>query len=167
MALKIDCDLRKWGGKPHYRFEVDLLGRDDHGTWLAVRPPVPFEGPEYPGVYEHRFAILVPEDKWWLATFYADSPDLGFQIYVDIATPTTWTSETHFTAVDLDLDVVLRFDGTLFVDDEDEFEEHRVHYGYPADVIEMARRTTDEMLEAVRARHEPFGDVWRRWLEKV
>ena len=30
------------------------------------------------------------------------------------------------TAVDLDLDVIRRFDGSWFVDDEDEFAEHQV-----------------------------------------
>jgi protein associated with RNAse G/E len=40
------------------------------------------------------------------------------------------------TAVDLDLDVIRRHDGTVFVDDEDEFTEHRELYGYPVDVVE-------------------------------
>ncbi len=33
--------------------------------------------------------------------------------------------------VDLDLDVVLTREGFLFVDDEDEFEEHQVWLGLP------------------------------------
>lgn len=160
-------EIRKWGGKPHYRFEVDHLGRDEHGTWLAGRPPIPFEGPEYPGEFQQRFAILVPDDCWWVATYYADGPFGGLEIYVDVTTPTTWTSETHATTFDLDLDVVLRRDGTLYIDDEDEFEAHRVEYGYPPDLIDNAQRTAVEMLEVVRERVEPFGDVWRRWLEKV
>lgn len=163
--MKVDCDMRKWGGKPHYRFEVDHLGADEHGTWLAGRPPIPFEGPESPGVFDYRFAILVPSDRWWIATFYAEG-DGDIEIYVDISTPTTWDNG-RLTMVDLDLDIVLRRDGTMYIDDEDEFEEHRVLYGYPDDVIDMARKTADEMLKAVRARVEPFGDVWRRWLEQV
>ena len=167
MAQKIDCDIRKWDGKQHYRFEVDLLGRDEHGTWLAGRPPVPFEGPEYPGEWDFQFTILVPDNEWWVATFYAPDSRLRIQTYVDVTTPSEWVAGSHLTTVDLDLDVVLQFDGALFIDDEDEFDEHRLAYGYPSDVVDTARRTASEMIEAVRARREPFGDVGRLWLEKV
>jgi predicted RNA-binding protein associated with RNAse of E/G family len=159
--------MRKWGGKPHYRFEVDLLGRDDHGTWLAGRPPVPFEGPEYPGEFLQRFAILVPDDRWWVASFNEEGPHTDIEVYVDITTPAEWTSESHVTIVDIDLDIVLQRDGRLYIDDEDEFEDHIVEYAYPADLVDNARRTATEMLDVVRARGEPFGDVFRRWLDKV
>jgi uncharacterized protein len=165
--VKVDCDIRKWDGRSHYRFDVELLGRDEHGTWLAGRPPVPFAGPEYPGVFDYRFAILVPEDRWWIATFYAPDPRLEIETYVDIATPTRWISESHLTAVDLDLDVVRRFDGTLYIDDEDEFDDHRVSYGYPSDVVETARRTASELLDALTQSREPFRDIGHRWLDKV
>ena len=37
--------------------------------------------------------------------------------------------------VDLDLDVVLTRDGDLLLDDEDEFDQHRVTLGYPDDLV--------------------------------
>lgn len=53
--------------------------------------------------------------------------------------------------VDLDLDVVRRFDGSAEILDEDEFAEHQVRYGYPP---EGSRGTT----EPNRTRHdEPSG----------
>ena len=68
--------------------------------------------------------------------------------------------------VDLDLDVVLLRDGTLFVDDEDEFAQHQVELAYPPEVVAMARGTADEVLAAVGNRSEPFGDVGRDWLAR-
>lgn len=51
--------------------------------------------------------------------------------YVDMTSRPAWDGPT-VRAVDLDLDVIEALDRTVFVDDEDEFEEHRVAYGYPA-----------------------------------
>ncbi len=41
-------------------------------------------------------------------------------------------------AVDLDLDVVRGNTGRVWVDDEDEFAEHRVAFDYPEDVVTSA-----------------------------
>ena len=76
----------------------------------------------------------------------------------------TWLDGPHVTMVDLDLDVVLTRGGDLLLDDEDEFDEHRVTLGYPADVVAQARRTADELMTAAATGHEPFGEAGSRWL---
>ena len=69
--------------------------------------------------------------------------------------------------VDLDLDVVLTRAGHLFVDDEDEFAEHQVELGYPAEVVALAERWRDLVLSAVAAGDEPFGTVGHEWLRRA
>ena len=54
-------------------------------------------------------------------------------------------------AVDLDLDVVRRFDGSWFVDDEDEFELHRVHYDYPPELVAAAQAECARVAEEIRS----------------
>ena len=61
------------------------------------------------------------------------------------------------TAVDLDLDVVRGWTGRVWVDDEDEFADHRVRFGYPADVVRMAAPS----CEAVRTDVAGAGAVRR------
>ena len=164
--MKVDCDFKKWGDRQHYRFDAEHLGRDEHGTWLACRAPVKVtEGPQ--GVFEmtHDFVILVPDDRWWIASFNAESSDI--EVYVDITTPSTWLSDSHVTSVDLDLDVIRFRDGRVILDDEDEFDEHIAAYGYPDDVIRTARATADEIIDAVTARREPFGETGPAWLAKL
>lgn len=65
--------------------------------------------------------------------------------------------------MDLDLDVVRRFDGSAEILDEDEFAEHRVRYGYPPEVTDHAERAASAMLAAVTSGTEPFGQVCRGW----
>ena len=40
-------------------------------------------------------------------------------------------------------------------------------YGYPQEMIEGARRATEEIVVALEARDEPFFDVADTWLGKV
>ena len=89
------------------------------------------------------------------------------ELYVDIATPATWPSPDHVTMIDLDLDVFRRRDGSVALDDEDEFLEHQIAYGYPEDVVFHARQSADYLMDAVRERREPFGFSSESWLERV
>lgn len=65
--------------------------------------------------------------------------------------------------VDLDLDVTRWRDGRVEIEDEDEFEQHRVEYSYPNDVVEHALASMRDVLAAVRDNRAPLGaapDVW-------
>jgi protein associated with RNAse G/E len=67
-------------------------------------------------------------------------------------------------AVDLDLDVVRGWTGRIWVDDEDEFAEHRVHFGYPAEVVELALSSCQAVRRAVELSHAPFdAETPKRW----
>jgi hypothetical protein len=104
---------------------------------------------------------FIPNDEWWMAWF----PDGGeFDLYVDIITPPRWEPD-QVTVIDLDLDVIRYRDGRIELADEDEFEEHRVAFEYPAPVIEGALRSAREVMQMVGRGGSPFdesADLWRR-----
>ena len=154
----------KWGGGPHWRFDLPLLGADQHGTWLAGPPGVPLQLRDEPPVTRRDwFVTLVPTRGDWIAFWNERS---RFEIYVDVCGPPAWTPDrSEVTAVDLDLDVVRwRADGVTDVIDEDEFADHQVALGYPPEVIAGARATSDWLMEAVTTRREPFDRVGPGWL---
>ena len=154
--MNVDCDFRKWKDKPHWRFPAEVIERDAFGTWLGALPPTPFTGPRGAGEWEHAFAILVPASDWWIATFNEERHE-GVEIYIDICTPAEWHTPNHFSSIDLDLDVIRMRDGTVYLDDEDEFLEHQVTFGYPPDVVENVSTTAQRVMDLVTARTEPFG----------
>jgi protein associated with RNAse G/E len=106
---------------------------------------------------------LVPHQAAWAASFY-DAEDHPTSVYVDMTTPAVW-SGSSVSMVDLDLDVIVRRDGTLLLDDEDEFAQHQAELGYPPEIVTMARTAADEVLAAVAARDEPFDTVGPAWVE--
>jgi hypothetical protein len=157
----------KWGGRPHYEFDTVLLGEDEHGAWLGEpagtlvsRPGVTFE------TDQHQ-VLLLPRDAPFVAGFYAPGGSAHCSVYVDISTVPVWR-DGAVHAVDLDLDVVKAWSGRVWVDDEDEFAEHRVRYGYPDDIVALACRSCDAVLAAVRAGDPPYdGTAAGLWLGRL
>lgn len=158
--------MTKWGDRPHWQFDAVHLGDDEHGTWLGVptgshlsRPGLSLDTPV-------DQVVLVPREVGWVATFHA--PGFKVATYVDITTPPRWDDATC-TAVDLDLDVVrLADDGGVYVDDEDEFADHQVRFGYPPEVVSAAEEACRWVLAAVQQERPPFdGACAGRWLDRL
>jgi uncharacterized protein len=157
----------KYDGSLHWHQTMRYLGQDQHGVWLGARagstaqrgsePPVRFDAPS---------VQLVPVGQWWTAVF--NDPPASAEIYCDISTPPEWTSPDYVTMVDLDLDVIRRRrDGQVLLDDEDEFAEHQVRYGYPPELIRSAEQAAAWLLAAVSAGAEPFASASQPWLDQV
>ncbi len=102
-------------------------------------------------------------DRWWTATFNAAPAQTA--VYVDVSTPAT-IEDGLVTLVDLDLDVRGMRDGSVRIEDEDEFADHRVRYGYPPEVVAAARTAADWLLANLTSA-EPFVSVHRQYLDRL
>ena len=60
--------------------------------------------------------------------------------------------------------VVRTANGTTSVEDEDEFADHQVKYGYPEYLIQQAERATAAVAAQVNGREGPFGEVGDRMM---
>lgn len=158
----------KWGGLPHWEFDALHLGEDDHGTWLGLPPGTLMTRPGATFRNGVDQLVLVP-DAAYVASFYAPGANgpSPCDVYVDISTvPTKDTGAV--TAVDLDLDVVRGWTGRVWVDDEDEFADHRVRLGYPRHVVDLAVSSCEAVRLAVESAHAPFDrSTPRRWFHEL
>lgn len=121
----------------NWEVTLELLGGDLYGVWLGGRAGVEFTRPGVSFETTGPLVILVPHDRPWVATFYGGK---GFghvhdcMVYVDMTTSPAWSGDgADVTMVDLDPDVFQCHDGSVHVDDEDEFAENPVELGYPVD----------------------------------
>jgi uncharacterized protein len=163
-AGQVAVRYTKWGGIDHWHYDLEPLGQDEFGWWFFGRRGLTQQrGAEPPVQWPRDFVLLVPAEGCWTACFNAE---YTVEIYVDVTTRPVLDGDT-ITAVDLDLDVVRYLDGRVAVLDEDEFAEHQVRLGYPAEVISQARQTCDWLVEAVSSRAEPFGRAGPRWLARA
>jgi len=157
----------KWDGRGHWSFDMERLGDDEHGIWLwAPAGTVLQRGSDKTVTVDQGFVKVITPGRWWTAVWNVGPVhgERSIAVYVDISTPAVRESDTVHM-VDLDLDVIRRRDGSVEVVDEDEFDEHRVSFGYPGYVVDKARAVTAGLAIAVERREEPFGSVGEHWLE--
>lgn len=154
----------KYGGRKHYSYPVRLIEeRSDviivHGAYGRplthpgrglVDWPVPNESIEF-----HSTSAPYSVSAAWNA-------DGSFRHYYgNVNTPAT-LSEGVLSLVDLDLDLLVTEDLAWRVEDEDEFEAHRREWGYPEEVVELARSALAELIQMVEERRFPFdGSAFR------
>lgn len=177
-GTRVRVEMTKWGGVPHWEYDAVLLGSDVHGDWLGLAAGTEYSRPGRRFTLPHDHVGLVPAGldassgghrPWHMAVFYSGGGphwpalDSSVTVYVDMTTPPIWDGTT-VRAVDLDLDVVRGANGRTIVDDEAEFAEHQVRYGYPADVVTGARASCKAVLAAVQAGVAPYDDTHETWL---
>ncbi|MFF2277888.1 DUF402 domain-containing protein [Agromyces sp. NPDC058126] len=159
----------KWGGRPHWEFDGVWLGADEHGDWVGFPAGTSFARPGNAFTASWVSVSLFPSGGW-AAAFNTGHPR-GLGTYIDLATPPEWRSDATgatVSYVDLDLDVVERDGASAFIDDEDEFAEHAVAFGYPAELVARVRADADAVLAAVRRREAPFdGATAEHWLARL
>ncbi|MBK5223361.1 MAG: YgaC family protein [Acidimicrobiia bacterium] len=160
-------ERRKWPDRPHYRWQMQPLADDEHGSWFCM----PSDALAFKGDVSFQTRIdglrLVPHDAPWCAWFPTRAgsphpPTQTWKLYVDIIDRPVRHSDGSVTMVDLDLDVVQFVDGRVEMLDEDEFIEHQVLYGYPPDIIEAALTASAQVFEAVQRNEPPFDGAAAR-----
>jgi len=158
---------RKWRDRPHWEGDGLLLGSDSWGRWLGIRQGTLMTRPGASYTTDQDIVVLVPRDQPFVASFYAPGGTAHCSVYVDITTVPVWGADS-VTAVDLDLDVVRGWTGRVWVDDEDEFADHRVRYAYPQPVVQLAVTSCEEVLDAVRSGRPPYdGGVSGPWFGRL
>lgn len=162
---------RKWDGSPHWVVPGRYLGSDEFGHWIH-QPAGSFVSKPGSGfIAASQAALLVPHSGEWVATFYDAAHPGGCTLYVDLVTDIAWgaldrDNGWELTLIDMDLDVVTAR-GRTWVDDEDEFAEHQVRYGYPAEMITGIQAECDRIYAEVLAGQAPFDGREAVWFERA
>jgi len=151
----------------HWGFETTYLGEDEFGHWMAVpQGTVRWKGEQSVHPTRRDAVFCAPRDQWW-HLHYEGPASHNYSAFIDIATPPRWVSENRYEMIDLDLDVGLTIDGSVVIEDEDEFEIHQIKYGYTKEMIRRALEETSSIVSALESNEEPFYGVAEAWLSRV
>jgi len=166
---KVRVVMTKWGDCPHWEYDAVHLGSDEHGDWIGLPGGTFFARPGSEYVAPVDQVCLVPgpgpdAERGWFATFHAHGGPV--RVYVDMTTPPVRDGST-IRAVDLDLDVVQGPTGRVWIDDEDEFADHRVRLGYPDEVARLAMSSCDRVRAALEHGLPPYDGTSAVWFERL
>lgn len=160
---------RKWDAAVHWVHDCVYLGADQWGDWFgqpvgsrSIRP-----GREI--VTTAANVTLMPPSGEFALT--VNAAPATTRVYIDLGWDIGWSPTTPGVAVgvDMDLDVVKALDGRgIWIDDRDEWDEHRVAYGYPLELVTRLEALAVDLEERVRAGVAPFDDATaQRWLDRL
>ena len=157
----------KWGERPHWEYDAVRLGDDDHGLWLGLPEGTSMARPGARFTTTEPQVVLVPPGAGYVATFLEPGGRAPCHTYVDITTVPA-VADGAVRMVDLDLDVIRGWAGRVWVDDEDEFADHRVRFGYPDEVVRLATTSCGTVHAQVLAGSGPFAPgLGRAWLSRL
>ena len=153
----------KFNGSVHYRGTAAVVDESADCVRVYLAPGVLFDGYRGPGVSKsHSLRFFWPDRYWNL--FVRWRPDWSLEdYYVNIATPASWSAE-QIDWVDLDLDLILTPDAAEpLLDDEDEFDRHRVAWQYPADLVRTCHDTVETVRRLMVEKKWPFDCSLAAW----
>ena len=153
---------RKWDGATHWVHECLYLGSDRWGDWFGQLPGMRSTRPGRDICVQFANVTLLPPSRDWVLTM--NDPAHRTRVYIDLAWDAAWTGEDP-TGIDMDLDVIDQEARGVWIDDRDEWDEHRVAYAYPLDIVEHLEQVTLDLEGRVRAHEAPFDrDTAAHWL---
>jgi hypothetical protein len=165
-GTRVTFRWRKWDDGAHWMHECVYLGSDEWGDWFGQPAGWNSQRPGRSFPAEADNVTLVPPSGDYAATFNA--PPGTYRVYIDIAWDVQWR-DGEPTGIDMDLDVVDARDGRgIWIDDRDEWEEHRVAYGYPLDIVAELERLAVDLEKRVTEHGAPFdADTPAQWLARL
>ena len=156
---------RKWDGGEHWIHECVYLGSDRWGDWVGQPAGWRSWRPGRSMVPDQPNVTLMPPSGDY--AFTANAAPHRTAVYIDLAWDVRWDAGEP-TGIDMDLDVIRRRDAETFIDDRDEWDERRVAYGYPLDVVEKLETLAIDLEQRVQDGVAPFDpETAAHWLARL
>jgi protein associated with RNAse G/E len=102
----------------------------------------------------------------WYHTLAVFGKEGNFRLYTHIASPYRYRNGV-LSYIDYDLDLVVEQDGERRWVDREEFDQNRVRYSYPDEVVKKIEETVERVDRMARSGEEPFTPEWaNRWYHR-
>lgn len=147
---------RKWDGAAHWEHDCVYLGADEWGDWFGQQAGWRSARPGRELVAPSDGVTLLPPSGEWVLT--SNAPPHPTRIYIDLAWDARW-EDGEPRGIDMDLDVVEHAKRGIWIDDRDEWGEHRVQFGYPLEIVERLETVALDLEDRVTRRDPPFDEA--------
>lgn len=154
----------KWNREKHIEWQSHFVGEADGVLhfFTPLRTSINHYSRQTCFETDNQSDLFFWRDEWFNVYMnYAARGHLR-DYYCNVALPPEVDRQARtLKFIDLDLDVQIRWEQFLVLD-EHEFEEHAARYGYPNEVRRRAQETVDWLIDRWKARLFPFDPETRR-----
>ncbi len=162
----VEFQWRKYDDSPHWVHQTFFLGTDEFGYWFGQRSKSYSFRPGLSYTTETDTVMMVSLDGDHVAKFFPDGRDDKLLVYVDLAHDVKWNPESNtVTGIDMDLDVIKTSDRGVWVEDIDEFHDHKVFYNYAEDVIKHVWAKSVTIESELNSQVKAFDGRANNWLK--
>lgn len=151
---RVEVHSVKYDGSPHRYWQSTVVRLEERSVLLETAPGELMRGPKG-GWRTQGGRTLLWWDRWY-NVYEAPNGMYGLIYYIHIATPPS-VSGSRLVYTDLDLDVIVGLDGSVRLEDRDEFDVGILRYGYPDHVTRRALETADEVQRLLAATKRPWS----------
>ena len=156
----------KYDGTIHYRYQVEVVAESKETIALYRKPGVEVESYRGKGVGQNHMLILFYKNRYHNVVISWNADWLPDMHYLNITSPAEWDTRS-VSSVDLDLDLIRRATGEVFVDDEDEFEQHIDRFHYPKELVDRCRGELARLQVAMQERRGILSDRIFDWRPSI
>lgn len=147
----------KYDRRPHIEWPAEILVQNDEMIMCLARPGTVCvhhsRGTHIP--FERTLLGLFVKEALFNTLITFNSEGRLVRTYCNIALPPEF-GDGALEWVDLDLDVILHPGSDPLLEDEDEFAEHQIRYGYPPDLVQRVESTARDLLARAHRGDPPF-----------
>lgn len=145
------------------------LGHDRWGEWFGQPTGWRSIRPGREVITSAPTVTLMPPSGRFALT--VNAPPVRTRVYIDLGWDIRWSAVVPGVAegIDMDLDVVKALDERgIWIDDRDEWDEHRVQYGYPSHIVQTLESLALDLEVQVREGRPPFDDATAdHWFQRL
>lgn len=157
MTKKYIMKAYKYDNKLHYEQPLYLLKKSDN--YIALKGEIGRKLIHYTRDAVYTFDKKTIEyffkDRWYTASFIINKEGICDYIYCNICFPSK-IMKNEVTFIDLDIDIIYE-KGNIRVVDIDEFEEHKIKYKYPSNIINKVNETVQVLKKNINTKKHPFN----------
>ncbi len=159
MMSQVTVRVLKYDGAVHRQWPATIARRDESVIVLDA---------EFTDDVEHDLLGVINRgtrtieyywfDRWYNVFRFLESDGKTKLFYCNVSMPPSLKHGT-LTYIDLDIDILVRPDGSFAVLDQEEFDVNASVYNYPDEVKRQARLALDELISMIKTRQFPFDDL--------
>lgn len=160
MSSSCEITVKKYNGKIQRVFHFDrLFQKTSQYLHFQSDSQLVISEHNVEKIFPYRTDFFLYPEKWFNIFMFYNADKSFHDAFCNFTMPPS-ISDTDINFVDLDIDLIVKPDASITIEDEDEYKERSTLWGYPTEFQSKANSVIQEITSMVKNRLHPFTQGW-------